>query len=213
VHLISTSVSGTLPPGTVGLIIGRSSNFKKSFEVVPGVVDSDTLGEIKVMVKALKETVQLHKGQRIAQLLLLPYLQLPNPTLKGVRGRGQFGSTDAVAWVQEINDQRPFKNIIINGKSFKGLLDTGADRSCIAGKDWPSSWPVHRTSSTLQGLGMAANVAQSSQILRWKCEGKTGHIKPYVIASLPFSLWGRDIMEGINVKLVTSDNLNWQDFS
>jgi hypothetical protein len=29
----------------------------------------------------LKETVQLHKGQRIAQFLLLPYLQLPNPTL------------------------------------------------------------------------------------------------------------------------------------
>lgn len=212
-HLISTSVSGTLPPGTVGLIIGRSSNFKKSFEVVPGVVDSDTLGEIKVMVKALKETVQLHKGQRIAQLLLLPYLQLPNPTSKGERGRGQFRSTNAVAWVQEINDQRPFKNIIVNGKSFMGLLDTGADRSCIAGKDWPSSWPVHRTSSTLQGLGMAANVAQSSQILRWKCEGKTGHIQPYVIASLPFSLWGRDIMEEMNVKLVTSDNSNWQNFS
>ena len=56
-HLISTSVSGTLPPGTVGLIIGCSSNYKKSFEVVPGVVDSDTLGEIKVMVKAFKETV------------------------------------------------------------------------------------------------------------------------------------------------------------
>ena len=57
VHLISTSVSGTLPPGTVGLIIGHSSNYKKNFEVVPGVVDSDTLGEIKVMVKAFKETV------------------------------------------------------------------------------------------------------------------------------------------------------------
>lgn len=56
-HLISTSVLGTLPPGTVGLIIGHSSNYKKNFEVVPGVVDSDTLGEIKVMVKAFKETV------------------------------------------------------------------------------------------------------------------------------------------------------------
>jgi dUTPase len=44
-------------------------------------VDSNALGEIKVMVKALKETVQLHKGQRIAQFLLLPYSQLPNPTL------------------------------------------------------------------------------------------------------------------------------------
>jgi dUTPase len=74
VHLISTSVLATLPPGTVDLIIEHSSNYKKNFEVDPGIVDSDTLGEIKVMVKALKETVQLHKGQRIAQLLLLPYI-------------------------------------------------------------------------------------------------------------------------------------------
>lgn len=213
IHLIPTSVLGVLPSRTVGLIIGRSSNYKKNFEVVPGIVDSDSLGEIKVMVKALKETVQLHKGQRIAQLLLLPYLHLPNPILKGERGKGQFGSTDTVAWVQEINDQRPFKNIIINGRSFNGLLDTGADKSCIAGKDWPSSWPVRRTSSTLQGLGMATDVAQSSQILKWKCEGKSGYVQPYVIASLPFSLWGRDIMEDMNVKLVTSDSLSWQNFS
>lgn len=96
-HFTSTSVLGTLPPGTVGLIIGHSSSYKKNFEVVPGVVDSDTSGEIKDMVKALKKTVQLHKGQRIAQLLLLPYLQLPNPTLKGEQGKGQFGSIDTVA--------------------------------------------------------------------------------------------------------------------
>ena len=132
-HLISTSVSGTLPPGTVGLIIGCSSNFKKSFEVVPGVVDSDTLGEIKVMVKALKETVQLHKSQRIAQLLLLPYLQLPNSTLKGERGKGQFGSTDTVAWVQEINDQRPTKwkgescKVIEKCKEWSRRAGTGKD--------------------------------------------------------------------------------------
>lgn len=81
----------------MGLIIRRSSNYKKNFEVVPGIVNSDSLGEIKVMVKALKETVQLHKGQQITQLLLLPYLRLPNPILKGERGKGQFGSTDTVA--------------------------------------------------------------------------------------------------------------------
>jgi hypothetical protein len=51
VHLTSTSVLGTLPPGTVGHITGHSSRYKKNFEVVPGVVDSDTLGEIKVMEK------------------------------------------------------------------------------------------------------------------------------------------------------------------
>lgn len=87
-----TSTLGTLPQGTVGLIIGRSSNYKKNFEVLPGVIDSDSTGEIKVMIRPLKETIQIHNGQRIAQLLLLPYLNLPNPILKHERGQGKFGS-------------------------------------------------------------------------------------------------------------------------
>ena len=213
VSLVSTSTLGTLPQGTVGLIIGRSSNYKKNFEVLPGVIDSDSTGEIKVMIRPLKETIQIHKGQRIAQLLLLPYLNLPNPILKRERGQGKFGSTDVVAWVQNIGMERPFKAVRINGKLFQGLLDTGADKTCIAGKDWPSSWPCKRTSSSLLGLGTAFNVAQSSQFLKWELEGKTGVIQPYVIPSLPFSLWGRDIMGDMNVRLATSDNLSEQHFS
>ena len=33
-----------------------------------------------------------------------------------------------------------------------GLLDTRPDVSCIAGKDWPSSWPTHATENGLVGL-------------------------------------------------------------
>ena len=40
--------------------------------MVPGVVDSDYTGEIKVLVSLPIKTVQINKGQRIAQLLLLP---------------------------------------------------------------------------------------------------------------------------------------------
>ena len=153
VTLIRTSVIGTLPQGIVGLIIGHSSNCKRNFEVLPGAIDGDSTGDIKVMIRPLKETVQIHKGQRIAQLLLLSYLKLPNPMLKANRGQGQFGSTDVVAWVQDIGAQRPFKMVRIKGRLLQGLLDTGADRTCLAGKDWPSAWSCQRTLSSFARIG------------------------------------------------------------
>ena len=119
VTLIPTLVIGTLPQGIVGLIIGHSSNYKKNFEVLPGVTDGDSTGNIKVMIRPLRETVQIHKGQRVAQLLLLPHLKLPTPVLKARRGQGQFGSTDVVAWVQDIGAQKSFKMVKNNGMVIK----------------------------------------------------------------------------------------------
>lgn len=211
VVLIPTSVKGTLPEGVTGLLIGRSSNYKKGLEVLPGVINSDFSGEIKVMTKATKETVIVRKGERIAQILLLPYLKLSGPELMADRGQGQFGSSDAVAWVAEIGQQRPMMTVKLNGRSFKGLLDTGADKTCIAGKDWPQHWPIQQTSASLQGLGMATGVARSAETLHWTCDGKKGIIHPYVIPTLPFTLWGRDIMGAMSVKLMTEEKA--QDFS
>lgn len=212
VTLIPTGIRGTLLPQTVGLIIGRSSNYNKNFEVLPGIIDSDTENTIKIMVKPLVETLQIHKGQRIAQLVLLPYVNLPNPILKNERGQGQFGSSDVIAFVQDLKD-RPFKTIRLNGRPFKGLLDTGADRTCVASKDWPSSWPVHKTGSSLLGVGSAQGVMQSSLLLTWDMEGRQGTIQPYVLPSLPFTLWGRDMLESMDLHLVTSDQLSEQHFS
>lgn len=211
VAIVPTGVQGQLLPQTVGLIIGRSSNYKKNFEVLPGIVDSDTEAEIKVMVKPLSETIQVHKGQRIAQLILLPYINLPNKTMLPTRGEGQFGSSDLVAWVQDLQE-RPFKIIKLNGKRFRGLLDTGADKTCIAAQDWPSHWPVQKTGSTLLGLGMSTGVMQSTVPLKWETEDKQGLVKPYVLPSLPFSLWGRDMMETLNLRLVTADHFSDQHF-
>lgn len=125
---------------------------------------------------------------------------------------GQFGSSDVVTWTQEITKDRPFLVIKLQGKPIKGLLDTGADKTCIAAKDWPPSWPVTRSDSTLVGLGMAANVARSAGLVPWNHEGKRGHIQPYVIPSLPFTLWGRDIMQNLQVKLTTLP-MQDEDFS
>lgn len=212
VTLIPTNVKGTLLPQTVGLIIGRSSNYTKNFEVLPGVLDSDTENDIKIMIRPLKETIQIHKGQRIAQLLLLPYINLPNKIMKECRGQGQFGSTEGIYFVQELG-QRPFKTIHLNGRQFRGLLDTGADRTCIASSDWPSAWPVHRTGSSLIGLGTATGVLQSSAMLKWTDEGKEGYIQPYVLPSLPFTLWGRDLLNAMQVRLVTTDAMDEQHFT
>lgn len=184
----------------MGLIIGRSSIAKAGIQVIPGVVDSDYLGEIKIMVYPPYKTVQIFPQQRIAQLLLIPYLKLPNQVLAPERKEG-FGSTNTVAWVQKISEQRPMKAIEINGKRFKGLLDTGADVTCIAAHDWPPTWPTTKSPSTLVGLGLASNVAKSSVMLHWRDKEKTGTFQPYVIPSLPFTLWGRDLMEQLNITL------------
>ena len=61
---------------------------------MPGVVDSDYTGEIKVFVSPPAKTVQINKGQRIAQLLLSPYYQTGKTLTSQARGPRGFGSSD-----------------------------------------------------------------------------------------------------------------------
>ena len=117
-----------------------------------------------------------------------------------------FRSSDLAFWVQEITASRPLKDLLIQGNKMSGLLDTGADVSYIAGKDWPSSWPTRLTSAGLVGIGSVPSVAKSSQILTWSDErGAQGTFCPYVVPSLPFSLWGRDILSQMGMLLYSPD--------
>ena len=84
-------------------------------------------------------TVPAH--QRIAQLVLVPLHLLPSRFVKNERGQSGFGSSD-VYWVRSITNQRPNPKLIIEGKSFEGLIDTGAYLKIIRGQDWPSTWPL-----------------------------------------------------------------------
>ena len=87
-----------------------------------------------------------------------------------------------------------------------GLLDTGTDVSRIARKDWPSSWLTCLTNAGLVGIGSGHSVAKSSQILTWSDKkGAQGTCCPYVIPSLPFSLWGRDILSQMEMFLYSPD--------
>ena len=108
--------------------------------------------------------------------------------------------------MQEITASRPLKDLLNQGNRMSGLLDTGADVSCIAGKDWPSSWVTHLTNADLVGIGSVPSVAKSSQILTWSDEkGAQDTFCLYVIASLHFSLWARDILSQMGMLLYSPD--------
>ena len=111
-----------------------------------------------------------------------------------------------VFWVTEITQKRPMKTILASGRSIVGLLDTAADVSCIAGKDWPSSWPTHTTENELVGIGRAPAVVKSAKMLDWRFEDTCGTFQPYVVPSLPFTLWGRDVLSQMGVLLFSPDD-------
>lgn len=74
-------------------------------------------------------------------------------------------------------------------KKILGLLDTGADRSIIAKKDWPKGWPLQESSQTLQGLGYTKTSTMSARELPWEdAEGHSGKIQLFVL-ELQVSLW------------------------
>ena len=116
------------------------------------------------MILPPTKTFQIHQGQKIAQLsLLLFHTAIGKTSTQNERRDKGFGSSDMAFWVTEITKKHPMKSILVSGQCIEGLLDTGADVSCISGKDWPNSWPTHTTANNLVGIGRAPAVAQSAK--------------------------------------------------
>jgi hypothetical protein len=98
-------------------------------------------------------------------------------------------------------DSRPSLELVIEEKQFKGILDTGADKSIISSHWWPKAWPITQSSHSLQGLGNQSCPTISSHSLSWQApEGQTGRFTPYVLP-LTVNLWGRDILQAIGMTL------------
>ena len=98
-QLIGTSIAIEIPDGYMARIAPRSGlSFKQGIDVMAGIIDSSYRGEIKViLVNHGHYGVSLHKGDKIAQLIIQP-IELWQPvevdqlteTNRGVNG---FGST------------------------------------------------------------------------------------------------------------------------
>ena len=98
---IGTGIAVEIPEGYVGLVYARSGLACKR-GLAPankvGVIDSDYRGEIKVaLLNHGKELQTLEKGERIAQMVVAPYLSVTYEETDELsdteRGEGGFGST------------------------------------------------------------------------------------------------------------------------
>lgn len=179
-----------LPDNMIGLIIGRGALTAKGLVVYPGIIDNQHIPEIQVLCSSPQGVFSIQEGDRIAQVLLLP---APGEiALKNKKPMGSSG-TDS-AYLTMTLGSRPKLRLKVNGKSFEGILDTGADKSIISTHWWPKTWPVTKSSHTLQGLGYQSSPDLSTNRLTWESpEGRAGEFTPYVLP-LPVNLWGRDVM-------------------
>lgn len=100
--VINTGIAMEIPQGYVGLVFVRSSiGIKRGIQLQNqcGVIDSDYRGDIMVAIKNTGlEEQELARGERIAQIIIVPYLA--NTTLFEVselddtaRGTGGIGSS------------------------------------------------------------------------------------------------------------------------
>ena len=203
VQALPTNVFGLLPRGTLGLIIGRSSTILRGIQIHPGVVDADYQGEIKIMTSVTQGVTVIPQGDRIAQLDLALLDNTSNPVARSSWGAKGFGSSGTAAfWVAHMKE-RPQLELIIDGKSFNGILDSGADVSVLSLEFWPKKWPLESSTATLQGIGQASP-KKSAKILKWQDnESHEGYFQPYVLPGLPVNLWGRDVLSEMGAVLTT----------
>ncbi len=98
---IGTGLAVEIPDGYVGLVYARSGLACKR-GLAPankvGVIDSDYRGEVKVaLLNHGKEPQKVEKGERIAQMVVAPYLSAVYEEAEELsdteRGEGGFGST------------------------------------------------------------------------------------------------------------------------
>lgn len=171
-----------------------------------GVIDSDYEGEIMVVAQTWVPWT-FKGGDRIAPLLLLPCVQIGQS--QQIR-QGGFSSTNPlmVKWASLLTQtDRPSMTLKIRGRTFSGLVDSGANISVIASQHWPNTWPTQVTSSLVEGMGFvtAEEIRQSSVSL--KCDGPNGLegvIQSFILNTI--NLWGRDLLQQCGAELIIPPN-------
>lgn len=198
VVLIPSGVMGPLGNGRSALLLGRSSTTQMGLFVLPGVIDADFAGEIKIMAWTWSSPCFVPKGQRIAQLV--PLLSVISPR------KGGFGSTGkpVVLWSKQVSKEQSLLHCQVHDQHFSGLVDTGADVTIINVSDWPPEWPLRDLTSAIVGVGGPQRPKQSAKILTLKVpDGWIAQAAPYVLP-VPCTLWGRDLLSQWGIFLKTN---------
>lgn len=96
--VVPTGIAMAIPEGCVGLVADRSSLARRGVKTAGGVIDAGYRGEVgAVLWNISRETVKLGRGDRVAQLLIVP-IEVPAVREVGAltdskRGKRGFGST------------------------------------------------------------------------------------------------------------------------
>lgn len=100
--LVPTGLAVAIPPGHAGLVLPRSGLASRqglTLANAPGLIDSGYRGEVTVAVVNLdpREPVKIARGDRIAQLVVVPYARVRPVAVErlpgSARGTAGFGST------------------------------------------------------------------------------------------------------------------------
>lgn len=208
VKLVDSNLRGPLGHGLSALLLGRSSTFRQGIFVLPGVIDADYSGIIKIMIYTLAPPISIPAGSKIAQLVPF-YSQIPHADpLK--RREGGFGSTGQpqVLLALDIQKSKPEELVELkhpHGKTitFKMIIDTGTDVTIIPVSKWPKEWPLVNSNSGVFGIGGVQATFISQEVISF-CfpDGATVSTSPYVL-NIPIALIGRDILCQMKAKLIT----------
>ena len=167
----------------------------KGITVHPGIIDSNYSGEIQIMMSS-QILWQFKKGDKSAQLLLLPYISVNSSNNVWA---GRFSNTDQKQslWTSLVSDYaQPNINIKINNKRFSGLLDPGSSITIISKHLWPQTLLIQKISGQTPGISQTKvqEIYQNIQIYPYEGpKGQPATLRPYVIDAL-LNLIGRDLL-------------------
>ncbi|KFO55943.1 hypothetical protein N302_07863, partial [Corvus brachyrhynchos] len=138
VTLIPTTAKGPLSsdsPCLGGLLVGRSSTSRQGVVVLPGVIDADYTGEIKIMAHTLQPPVTIPQSSLIAQIIPIPLTTNGGTSNSSVRRDHAFGSSGFDVFCILNLAQGPQRQVILQRGAevikIQPLFDTGADITII----------------------------------------------------------------------------------
>ena len=106
---LRTGIAIEVPEGYVGIVRDRAGIVQKmNVHTVAGTFDSGYRGEVSIMLVNMNdETVEIEKGMRIAQIILVPVVKAKITEVKKLseteRGDRGFGSTGMKEIIKELN--------------------------------------------------------------------------------------------------------------
>ncbi|KFQ72195.1 hypothetical protein N335_03699, partial [Phaethon lepturus] len=137
VQVIESTLRGPLDHNLSALLIGRSSASRRGIFVIPGLIDADYHGVIKIMVHTPVPPLTILAGSKIAQLILFKLI-VPNASTR-IRGDQGFGSTGQpdVLLALDISRGKPEEQMELrhpNGQLTRlgMVIDTGADVTIVS---------------------------------------------------------------------------------